>query len=105
VGSEGDDPAVSWGSITQKLSERVAFLLGTDCDSRIKIAKDVKELYGIRSKIVHQGRPTSLENLFHMNYIVENSILAFIQHQCSSWPDFLSWIERQKFTLGNQAAT
>ena len=99
VGSDGDDPVVSWGSITQKLSERVAFLLGQDCDNRIKIAKDVRELYGIRSKIVHQGYPVSVENLYHMDDVVGSSIFVFAQHQCSSWPDFLGWIERQRYTF------
>ena len=38
-----------------RLSQRAARVLGGDVDARVRIAKRTKELYGIRSRIVHDG--------------------------------------------------
>ena len=37
------------------IAERVAFLIGKNYDTRKVIKKDIKNLYDIRSKIVHTG--------------------------------------------------
>jgi hypothetical protein len=97
VGNEGRDPKVSWGSITQRLAERCAFLLGADTDERIDREKQVKELYGMRSKIVHEGNPVSNENLILLDWIAKQSILTFVQRQFPSWDEFLKWTKRQKY--------
>ncbi|MDD9980806.1 MAG: HEPN domain-containing protein [Gammaproteobacteria bacterium] len=41
--------------LTYRLAQRVARVLGKDAKSRIKYSKEVRRLYGIRSKIVHSG--------------------------------------------------
>ena len=41
--------------LTYRLSQRVARLLGKDVDKRFRLQKRTKELYGIRSDIVHDG--------------------------------------------------
>jgi len=43
-------------SIGSNISDAVAFVLGNNATERIKIASDIKTLYGIRSAIVHSGR-------------------------------------------------
>jgi hypothetical protein len=41
--------------ISTAISERLAFAVGADADTRLAIAKLVKEVYGIRSKFVHHA--------------------------------------------------
>lgn len=41
--------------LTHRLSLRVARLLAKDTSSRIRHSKEIRDLYGIRSKIVHSG--------------------------------------------------
>jgi len=43
------------GSISSSIAEITALLVGDDYDSRLKIKKDIKELYAKRSGIVHNG--------------------------------------------------
>lgn len=42
-------------SIISKLCEGIALILGTNYEERISIEKEIKRLYGIRSKVVHAG--------------------------------------------------
>lgn len=103
VSDEGINPKVGWGGITQQLAERVAFLLGHDYESRVNLERRVKGLYGMRSKIVHEGQTASHENLILFNRVVENSIWAFASRRFTSWDDFLDWTSRQKFSTGAKA--
>lgn len=41
------------GELSYRLRQRVALLLGTGFDDRLKIAEDIKTAYSLRSKIVH----------------------------------------------------
>lgn len=43
-------------SIMNQISESIALILGSSVDERLKLEKRVKELYGLRSKIVHSGK-------------------------------------------------
>lgn len=94
---EGSDPRVSWGSISQRIADRVAFLLGGDCAQRIAIARRAKTLYRLRSEIVHQGRTVSEANLLSMDRIVASAIQAFATCEFSSWDDFREWEQKQKY--------
>ncbi len=49
-------------SIASQLAETAAFVLGDDLEARLEIVRDVKELYGVRSKIVH-GTPSSISTI------------------------------------------
>lgn len=44
--------------VSHKNAERVAALLGTDIDNRMKIYSEVKKAYGVRSKLTH-GQPVN----------------------------------------------
>jgi hypothetical protein len=51
------------GEITAKMSSRGAWLLGHDGTERLAISKELKALYGARSKVAHSGRAdTKLED-------------------------------------------
>lgn len=43
-------------SITAQISESAAMLLGDNVESRFQTEKEVKDLYGIRSKVAHEGK-------------------------------------------------
>jgi hypothetical protein len=99
VGNEGKGVEASWGSISQKLAERVAFLLGTNYENRIRLEKDAKTLYGVRSKIVHEGLTVSRENLILMDDIVHASISNFHKRKFKTWDAFLNWEKEQRYKV------
>lgn len=94
------DPSISWGSITQKLAERCAFLLSDSYDGRVFVVKEAKELYGMRSKIVHGGLSASEENVFRIQQLCREAILAFASFEFESWAIFGQWIDSQKYGVG-----
>jgi hypothetical protein len=97
IGDEGQGPYITTGSINQKIGERVAFLLGKDFDSRREIEKEAKDLYTIRSKIVHKGEVVTTENLKKMDKLVNQVIISFLQHKFTNWEEFRNWIDHQKY--------
>lgn len=91
------DPVQSWGSITQKLAERCAFLLSDETTTRKNIEKEVKDLYGMRSQIVHGGLPVSETNTLRIQVMARGAILAFASHNFANWDAFLKWIDQLKY--------
>jgi len=67
--------------ITQRLADGVSALLGSDFQNRERIAERVRELYNLRGRIVHAGIPVSQENLFTLDEMVANTILAFVHRE------------------------
>lgn len=94
---EGESPYATTGSITQKLGERVAFLLGDDFENRQLIERDTKRLYGLRSGIVHRGETISRDALRNMDHLVKNVILTFLRHNFANWEAFREWIAHQRY--------
>lgn len=92
------DPTQSWGSITQKLAERCAFLLSDDRQKRKEIEKEIKELYGMRSQIVHGGSSVSEENIVRIQVYAHSAIIAFASHNFTSWEKFQDWINDLKYS-------
>lgn len=67
------------GSIAESLATNVAVILCDDYDSRMKMKKKVKRLYGVRSKAVHgESMCCSLQEYLDICQIVRNIILKFI---------------------------
>lgn len=98
VGKDEGNSTASTAGISQRLAERTAFLLGKNYAERLEYLKTVKELYGFRSKIVHEGKTVSIENLHRWNKIVRLVIEVFISHNFVSWDQFTEWENIQKFT-------
>lgn len=42
--------------LTQRIADRCALFLETEFDKRMKVCKDIKEIYTLRSSVVHTGR-------------------------------------------------
>lgn len=98
IGDEGGGPYATSGSISQNLGERTAFLLKNDFESRYQQLRRTKQLYGLRSAIVHRGESITIEQLKEMDDLVKHVTIAFLQHNFQSWSAFQEWIARQKFS-------
>ena len=69
-------------SITAQISEYVAFLLGIEREERIRIEKEMKELYSIRSSIAHGKNKKGIEQeLKRIFMIVKLIVLRFLNDE------------------------
>lgn len=99
VGEISKDPNQNSGSISQRLSERVAFLLGNNYQKRLELEKKAKQLYGLRSDIVHGGKKLNdIESLFELESIVRTIVVVLLKHDFQTWETFIDWEKRQKYT-------
>jgi len=97
IGKEGKGPYATTGSINQRIGERVAFLLGDDFERRVNLEKTAKQLYSLRSAIVHSGESVTQENLAQMDNLVVQVVLAFLKHEFNTWSEFREWIARERY--------
>lgn len=88
-------------SITQRLGEGAALLLGRDVSERKDIAKEVANLYGKRSKVVHSGRGVNIEDLRKLENYVTCCLAALLRLGLRSDTEFRNWIETQRFTTSS----
>ena len=51
------------GENTQKVSERIAYLIGNDVEERLEIYNDIKKIYNFRSDYVHGSQITTKNHL------------------------------------------
>jgi archaellin len=109
---EGTSLEEKYGSITQKLGDRTAFLLGESFEHRKNLAKRVRRLYNLRSSIVHQGTSIDQASLDEMDSLVYMTIHAFIEKDFESWEkaedalnSFLVWLEKQVYGTGEYAVS
>lgn len=83
-----------------RLRMRVAHLLGKTVESKRTLVKDLKKLYGIRSKIVHSGsyEVTDLD-LFKLRFITKNCILRILKEEpfssMTSVGQLTGWFDEQ----------
>lgn len=97
-----NDGSIIQPSILSRISECIAFTLGTDYTSRLKLEKDFKELYAIRSAIVHGGeKSVSTGEFMQLKYMVIKLIWAFIKNDeirnCRTMEDYNKWIESKRY--------
>lgn len=89
--------------ITNNIAERVAFLLGDKYEERKEIKKRMKDLYGVRSKIVHHGDVDitryDLRDLTEVTQsVIINLILRKDELGIKSKEDLYEWFEKQKLS-------
>lgn len=99
-GQSTDITRASALSITQTIAERVAFLLGKDFEERTEKYSEAARLYGLRSKIVHEGLPVSENDVFDLEELVKDVILFFYAKGFRGWEDVEKWVNKQVFTTG-----
>jgi hypothetical protein len=67
-------------SIMAQISESCAFILGSTAEERLKVEKDVKRLYGIRSAVVHSGKESvdlkELDRFIAVGHSVMHTLLS-----------------------------
>jgi hypothetical protein len=89
-------------SITDKLAERTAFLLADKYEDRINYFKGLKELYEIRSQIVHNGDVfVSVNDMIDLSIVVQEVIFKLIklgdEYDFKSVDDLYNYLEKLKF--------
>lgn len=97
IGREGGGPYATTGSISQRIGERVAFLLADSFESRVNYERKAKELYGLRSAIVHSGESVAETDLALMDELAIQVIIGFFKHGFKSWPEFRKWIAHERY--------
>ena len=82
------------------IAEGCAFLLSKDIQSRKRVKRKIKELYGFRSGVSHGGKKAiSDADLIELR-AYWMAILSKLSDRVGEWnsqKDFLDWIEDQKF--------
>lgn len=86
--------------ITDRLARRLGLLLSDEPSSRVEIYRRAKQLYGLRSEVVHAGR-TDIENLdvIQMEFLAYNALIKMAQ-KLGEWQkhnDFTNWAEKLTF--------
>ncbi len=87
--------------ITQNLSDRLAIFIGQELEERKTIVKNIKAIYGIRSKYLHHGytddEQSDLSQFFTFAWVFF-VMLVTNSKNFSTKIDFLNWIEDKKFS-------
>jgi len=66
-------------SIVNQLSETAAIIIADSCDDRIKVERDIKELYTIRSNVVHLGaRNIEMHDYYKFFFYVKDIIVKLL---------------------------
>jgi hypothetical protein len=87
--------------IILNLSDRIAFLLGNTVDERKRIVKVIKEIYGLRSKLIHHGRTIDEKEKIKEYLIIVFNFYCLIIKQVSKYQTkakFIEHIETLKFS-------
>lgn len=89
--------------ITENLSERITFLLGEDYDSRLRIKKDIKNLYSIRSVNVHNGNSfvskKDLDMLFKYTRLTLLKLINLFENvELKTGDDLKNYIDQLKYS-------
>lgn len=93
VGDEISSEFSSQGSISQKISERAAYLSAEMFEQRLQIERETKRLYGIRSKIVHAGADVESDEVLRIEKLAKKLIFEFSKKKFESQDAFLKWIK------------
>lgn len=86
--------------IQQNLAERIAFFISSNIDERKNIVRNIKDVYGIRSKYLHHGHSSSeLESIskFMLNVWVVITKLLLDADRFVDKSAFINEIEDRKF--------
>ena len=88
--------------IQQNLGERIAFLIGEKRDDRIAIVKLIKEIYGIRSRVIHHGKdvPSTqsvIDDFFKVSVSAFNGLINNVKLYTST-DALLSELDRRKMS-------
>jgi hypothetical protein len=111
IGSEPKkDEMLQVRGITAMLAERAAFIAGKDLDDRLKIDKDIRKYYGMRSEIAHGVKINiQLCAIDSFGILVRRVALALLEKldemggKLSTVDQLESWVKTQRYTLPQQS--
>jgi hypothetical protein len=89
--------------VQNNIAERAAYILGTNYDSRRRVKKFIKDMYKLRSDVVH-GRFTyiSISELKYLISIARLAIIALVLKKdrfgLKTQRDFYEWFEKRKLS-------
>lgn len=87
--------------LKQRISDRCAFLLGDDYETRIKIHEDIGSIYKERSKIVHRGTRIKDQDIVNLaGFYAKSVLIKLIQENRrlkGNFSEFIREIDRKKF--------
>lgn len=89
--------------IVSNLGERTAFLVAKRLSDRVYVNHRIKELYRLRSRVIHHGRiEITYSELYWLSLIVQAAILRLITDRnrlgISNDDDFRNWLVTMKFS-------
>lgn len=87
--------------IQQNVGDRMAFLIGSSADERMKIVENIKMIYGVRSKYIHHRVTAAEAEYLDAGFRnIRATIFAAIANlgKFKSRVEFLSAIERRKYS-------
>jgi len=76
-----DESSLFQSSIADKLAGNLAFIVGTDKQSRLQIIKDVKKFYALRSGLVHGATPELNSSYMIFNVLLRASINELLNNK------------------------
>jgi hypothetical protein len=76
-----DESSLFQSSIADKLAGNLAFIVGTDKQSRLQIIKDVKKFYALRSGLVHGASPDLDSSYMTFNVLLRESINELLNNE------------------------
>jgi hypothetical protein len=97
-------------SIVSQLAETSAFILGEDCDSRIKLERRMKELYTRRSAHVHAGsRHVEKQDLYDalgfVKGLTHEFLVSPIFSKLHKMSDVAELTQKMKYTVSENASS
>lgn len=87
--------------VTEMLAERTAFLLGKDQTTRMTWHRVVKDLYAVRSRILHGDRsPVDDSTLTRWAFLVWNVVLEMLRRSTrfKTMDDLVDWVRQQRYS-------
>lgn len=97
TGKEVQTFMTSMGSITQKISERAAFIFSELPAERLGIEKEIKLLYGIRSKIAHAGERADNQEVLRIETLTRALILKVSNHEFTTFEEITEWVKMKQY--------
>lgn len=97
TGKETQSYLSSMGSITQKISERAAFIFSELPAERLNIEKEIKFLYGIRSKIAHAGERAENEDVLRIEKLTRKLIFKISEHNFTTFEEITEWVKMKQY--------
>jgi hypothetical protein len=89
-------------SVANQICEFAAFIVGSDYETRSKVENDIKELYGIRSAIVHGGsKVVKTQDIYKAGVLIKALIVSLTTKQdfrsLTSIGQLQQWVKSKRY--------